>query len=38
MDEMIKGEKLRCADRKISKPRLIVQAGRHTEVAKVVKT
>ena len=38
MDKMIKGEKLRCVDRKVSKPRLIVQTGRHTAVAEVVKT
>ena len=48
MDEMIKGEKLRCVGRKVSKPRLIVQTGRHKAieifingkpaVAEVVKT
>ena len=38
MNETLKGEKLRCADRKVSKPRLIVQTGRHTAVAEVVKT
>jgi len=38
MDEMIKGEKLRCVDRKVSKTNLIVQTGRHTAAAEVVKT
>jgi len=48
MDEMIKGEKLRCVGRKVSKPSLIVQTGRHnaieifidgkSAVAEVVKT
>lgn len=48
MNETLKGEKIRCVGRKVSKPRLTVQTGRHKAieifiagkpaVAEVVKT
>lgn len=32
MNETLKGEKIRCVGRKVSKPRLIVQTSRHRAI------